>query len=177
MFQSGVGFSTIEIGLENEIVGDDIGGNTSLSDETVEGEEVGVLGLAKEGVEDGVDGEDGGAAIGVDGVSREERGLVEVVLADQLENAVVEIEAVAGEGRDGLGEFWGVGVLRDLRILGFGGLLLLGAVEGGERGFDAQAALAAAAFGGGFFRGGEGEGAAEGDEGGGCWWWVVVRLG
>lgn len=154
MFQGGVGFSTIEIGLENEIVGDDIGGNTSLGDEAVEGEEVSILGLAKEGIEDGVDGEDGGAAIGVDGVPREERGLVEVILADQLENAVVEIEAVAGEGRDGLGEFWGVGVLWDLRVLGFGGLLL-GAVEGGERGFDAQAALAAAAFGGSFFGGGE----------------------
>lgn len=157
MFQGGVGFSTIEIGLENEIVGDDIGGNTSLGDEAVEGEEVGVLGLANEGVEDGVDGEDGGATIGVDGVPREERSLVEVVLTDQLENAVVEIESVAGEGRDGLGEFWGVWVLWDLRVLGFWGLLLLllGAVEGGERGFDAQAALAAAAFCGGFFWGGE----------------------
>jgi hypothetical protein len=53
---------------------------------------------ANEGVEDGVDGEDGGTTIGVDGVPREERSLVKVVLTDQLENAVVEIEPVAEEG-------------------------------------------------------------------------------
>lgn len=86
-----------------------------------------------------------------------ESGLVEVVLPDEGENAVVEVEAVAGERRHGLGKLGGVWVLWDLGLLGFSGLLGLGlgAVEGGERGFDAETALAAAAFCGGLFRGGE----------------------
>lgn len=75
----------------------------------------------------------------------------------------MEVEAVAGEGRDGFGELRGVRV-----YLGFWGLLLLlllVAVEGGERGFESEAALPLASFGGGFFGGGEGE-EAEGDDGG-----------
>lgn len=63
-------------------MGDDVGGDAGLVDEAVEGEEVGVPGLAEEGGHDGVAGEDGGAAVGVDGVAGEEGGLVEVVLAD-----------------------------------------------------------------------------------------------
>lgn len=63
-----------------------------------------------------------------------------------------------------------LGLLGFLRLLG---LLLLGAVEGGEWGFYAEAAFAAAALGCGFFWGGEGEG-AEGDKGGLRWWVVVV---
>lgn len=100
VFQGGVGFAAIEVGLEKEVVGDDVGDDAGLRDEAVEGEEVGVAGVAEEGGEDGVDGEDGGAAVGVDGVARVERGLVEVVGADEGEDAVVEVEAVAGEGGD-----------------------------------------------------------------------------
>lgn len=79
----------------------------------------------------------------------------------------MEGEAVAGEGGDRLGEFWGV------RVFGSVGLLLLVVglgTEGVEGGFDAEAAFAAAAFGGGFFGSGEGEGAegkGEREEGGG----------
>lgn len=88
-------------------------------------------------------------------------GLFEVVLADEREDAIVEIQAVAGESRDGFGEFWDIGVLR---FRGLGLRLLLGSVKGGEWGFDAEAALAAAALGGGFLRSGEGE-ETKGDEG------------
>lgn len=68
------------------------------------------------------------------------------------------------------GEFGVVGVEVVRWGLGFEVVLLLlvlglGAVEGGERRFDADLALAAAAFCGGFFWGGEGE-EAEGDGGG-----------
>lgn len=48
----------------------------------------------------------------------------------------MEVKAVGGEGSDAFGEFWGIRVLD-----GFRGLLMLllvgGAVERGERGFDA----------------------------------------
>lgn len=146
MFQGGVGLTAIEVGLEDEVVGDDIGGYSGLGDEAVEGEEIGVLGLAEESVEDRVDGVDGGAAVRVDGVAGEEGGLVEVIFADEGEDAVVEIEPVAGERRHGLRELGGVGVLRYLGLLGFWGLLGLGAVKGGERRFDAETTLAAASF-------------------------------
>jgi len=76
---------------------DDVGHDAGLGDEAVEGEEVRIAGLAEEGGEDGIDGEYGGAAIGVDGVARVERGLVEVIFADERENAVVQVEPVAGE--------------------------------------------------------------------------------
>lgn len=82
MFQCRVWLAAIEVGLEDEVVGDDVGDDAGLGNEAVEGEEVGVFGLAEEAVEDGVDGEDGGAAVGVDGVARVERGFVEVVFAD-----------------------------------------------------------------------------------------------
>lgn len=49
----------------------------------MEREKVRVLRLTELGVEDGVDGEDGGTAVGVNGVAGEEGGLVEVVLADE----------------------------------------------------------------------------------------------
>lgn len=82
MFEGGVGFAAIEVGLEYEVVCDDVGDHAGLRDEAMEGEEVGVAGLAEEGGEDGVDREDGGAAVGVDRVARVQRRLVEVVLAD-----------------------------------------------------------------------------------------------
>lgn len=49
----------------------------------MEREKVGVLRLTKLGVEDSVDSEDGGTAVGVNGVACEEGGLIEVVLADE----------------------------------------------------------------------------------------------
>lgn len=42
MFKSSVGFATIEVGLKYEVVSDDVGDNAGLSNEAVEGEEVGV---------------------------------------------------------------------------------------------------------------------------------------
>lgn len=118
VFESGIGFATIEVGLEDEVVGDDVGNDAGLGDEAVEGEEVSVAGLAEEGGEDGVDGENGGAAVGVDGVARVERGLVEVIVADEGENAVVQVEPVAGECRHVFGE------LRVVRVQVVRGLLL-----------------------------------------------------
>lgn len=47
--------------------------------------------MAEECCEDSVAGEDGGAAIRVDGVADEEGGLFEVVFADEGEDAVVEV--------------------------------------------------------------------------------------
>lgn len=97
MFESGIGFAAIQVGLENEVMGDDVGHDAGLGDEAVEGEEVGIAGLAEEGGEYGVDSEYGGAAVGVDGVASVERGLVEVIFADEGENAVVQVETLAGE--------------------------------------------------------------------------------
>lgn len=118
MFESGIRFAAIEVGLEDEVVGDDVRNDAGLRDEAVEGEEVGIAGLAEEGGEYGVDCEDGGAAVGVDGVACVERGLVEVIFADEGENAVVQVEAVAGECGHMFGE------LRVVRIQVVRGLLL-----------------------------------------------------
>ena len=95
MLERGVGAAAVAVRLEEEIVGGDGGRDGGLGDEPVEREEVGVARLAEQRGEDGVAGEDGGAAVGVDGVAREERRLVEVVLADERENAAVEVEALA----------------------------------------------------------------------------------
>lgn len=168
MLEGSVRLAAIEIGLEDEVVGYDIWNDAGLCDETVEGEEIGVTGLAEEGVENGVNGENGGAAIGVNGVASVECGFIEVVFADKGEDAVVKVQPVAGKGGGVFGKLrvvrvevvgWGLGL-----GIGIGGLWL-GAVQSGERGFDAELALAAAAFRGGFFRGGEGE-EAEADGGG-----------
>lgn len=71
MLERGVGLANVAVGLEEEVVGDDGGGDASLGDEAVEGEHVRVAALAEEGGQDGVAGEDGGAAVGVDGVAGE----------------------------------------------------------------------------------------------------------
>ncbi|KAK7271761.1 hypothetical protein RJT34_27923 [Clitoria ternatea] len=63
MFEGSVRFSAIEVGLEDEVVGDDVGHDAGLGDKAVEGEEIRVAGLAEQGGEDGIDGEDGGAII------------------------------------------------------------------------------------------------------------------
>lgn len=150
-----VGLAAIAVGLDEEVVGDDVGGNGGLGDEAVEREEVGVAGLAEEGGEDGVAGEDGRAAVGVDGVTDEEGGLVEIVVTDEGEDAVVEGEAVAREGGDGVGELGGV------RVLEWGGRQLLGArggvTDGVEGWLDAEATLSTAALSRGFFWRGERE--------------------
>lgn len=84
----------------------------------------------------------------------------------------MEVEAVTGNCGHVFGELGVVRVQVVGRGLGSWGLLLgllgllLGAVEGGERGLDAELALAAAALRGGFLRGGEGE-QAEGHRTGG----------
>lgn len=163
MLHRGIRSSAIEVSLEQQIISDHIGGKPSLSDESMERQEIRILRLADECVEDGVGREDRGSAVGVDRVPCEERGLIEVVLADECEDAIVQVEAIPRERGDGLRE------LRGVRVLGDGGRGLRGRrgggrpVEGGEWGLDAESALAAAALRGGFLGGGKGE-EAEGDE-------------
>lgn len=82
MFQSRVGFSTIQISLEEEIVGDDIRGNAGLSDEPVKREEIGVLGLPEQTEQNRINCKNGGATVGVDRVASKECGFFQVVLAD-----------------------------------------------------------------------------------------------
>lgn len=65
-------------------MGDNVGSHTGLRDEAVEGEEVGVSGLAKKGSHDGVAGVNGGFAIGVNGVASVKRRFIEIILANQL---------------------------------------------------------------------------------------------
>lgn len=86
-------------------------------------------------------------------MARVQRRLLEVVLAYELEDLVVEDEAAAGERGYGLGELRGVRVLR--RRGGAG--LLLRLAERRERRLDAEAALPLASLGGGLLRRGEGE--------------------
>lgn len=74
-------------------------------------EEVSVR-LAKERNKDGVAGQDSGAAVGLDGVARKEGCIVEVVLADEREDAAMEVKALGGEDGGGLEELGGVGVGR-----------------------------------------------------------------
>lgn len=110
--------------------------------------------MAKLRRHDGIAGEDGGAAVGVDRVAREKRGFLQIILADQLENAVVEVEPVPGQNRDSFGDFRSIRV----RVLRGGGarlLLLLLLAKRGNRRLDAKAALAFTALGGGLFRRGE----------------------
>lgn len=102
----------------------DIGGNACLSDEPVEGEELGIFGLPQLRSHYRIASVNGGAAIGVNGVAREERRLFEIILAYELEYAVMQVEAVAGECGDRFGKFGGVRVLRRRRR-GRAGLLLL----------------------------------------------------
>lgn len=104
-------------------MGDNICGNPSLGDEAVEGEEVGIAGLAEEGGKDRVDGENGGAAIGVNGVASEEGRFIQIVDANETEDTVVEVEAVSGESGDRFWELGGVRVMIRVRVLAGLGLL------------------------------------------------------
>lgn len=70
MLHSSVGLAAIKVSLEDEIMSDDVGDDAGLRDEAVEREKIRVARLAEERGEDGVDGENGGAAIGVDRVAR-----------------------------------------------------------------------------------------------------------
>lgn len=158
MLQRCIGLSAVKICLKNEIVSYDVGNNTSLCDKSMEGQEIGVFGLSKKSGEHGVDSEDGGAAIGVDRVASIERSFFEVVLANEREDAIVEVEAIAGECGNMFGELrivrvkvvgWGLGLR--LRLLG------LRAIKSGKGRFDAELAFATASFGGSFFGRGEGE--------------------
>lgn len=99
MLERGVRLPGITVDLENKVVGNDGGGDASLGDEAVEREEISVAILAEKGVEDSVAGEDSGATVGVDGVADEKRGLVEIVLTDEGEDAVMEVQALGGKGR------------------------------------------------------------------------------
>lgn len=136
-------------------MGDEIGDDPSLDDKSVKGEEITVARLTEEGSEDSVASEDGGAAIGVNGVASKERRFVKIILSDESENTVVEVEAIAGENVHLFGEFGSVRV----SVLGGRGalLLLLMRTDGRKGGFNAEAAFATTALGGGFFRCGERE--------------------
>lgn len=166
MLEREVGAAAVAVGLEEEVVGGDGGRDGCLRDESVEREQVGVARLAEQRGEDGVAGEDGGAAVGVDGVAREQRRLAEVVLADQREDAAVQVQALPRERRGRLRDLGRVGVRR-----GAGRpRRALRRRATGERGLHAQAALAAAALGGGV-RGrlrvvGGGRGGGEAEEAG-----------
>ena len=107
-------------------MGDDICGNPSLGYEAVEGEEVGIAGLTELGGKDAVDSENGGTAVGVDGVASEKRSFVQIIDADEAEDAVVKVEAVTGESRDGFWDLGGVRVNVLIRVLAGLGLGLLG---------------------------------------------------
>lgn len=124
VFKGGVGFAAIEIGVDEKVMGDNICGNPSLGYEAVEGEEVGIAGLTEEGGKDAVHSENGGTAVGVDGVTSEKRSFIQIVDADEAKDAIVEIEAVTGQSRDGFRDLWGVRV-RVLAGLGLLGLLLV----------------------------------------------------
>lgn len=65
-------------------MGENVGCYTSLGDEAVEGEEIGVSGVAEEGGHDGIAGEDSRAAVRVDGVASEKSRLTEIVIVNQF---------------------------------------------------------------------------------------------
>lgn len=71
MFQSGVGFTAVYVSVDEEVMGDYVSSYAGLGDKAVEREQVGVFRVAEEGGHDGVAGEDGGAAVGVDRVAGE----------------------------------------------------------------------------------------------------------
>ena len=103
-----------------------------------------------------------------------QRSFFEVILTNEREDAVVKVEAIAGESRNMLRKLGVVGVKIVGRGLGLGFCLLgLGSVEGREWRFDTELAFAAATFGGGFF----GRGEREEAEGYGRDWWPAKLVG
>lgn len=160
MLKGGVRLAAVAVDLEEEVVGDDGRDHAGLGDEAVQREHVGVAALADEGRENGVAGEDRGAAIRVDGMTDEERGLLEVILPDQFEDIVVELEPLAGERRRRLGELGSIGISRSRvpRVRNpLGRWRRLRVADRGDGRLDAQAALAATALGRSLLRCGEGE--------------------
>lgn len=115
MFKSGFGFSAVKVGLDDEVVGDNIRSNGGLGDEAMERKEIGVLGLTKKCSEDGIHREDSGTAVRVDGVASVKSGFVEIIAADEAEDMVVEVEALARDGGDSFRELWGIRVLYGFR--------------------------------------------------------------
>lgn len=144
----------------------DVGGDTCLSDEPVKRQKIGVLRLPQLRSHNGVARVNSRSTIRVNRVSRVECSLFEIIFADECQNLIVEVKAVAGESRGRFGEFGGVGVLRG------GGrrrrALLLLVAEGRQWGFDTEAALALAAFGRRLFWGCEGEEAKRDGDGRRC---------
>lgn len=100
MFHGSVSFSAVHVGGEKQVVGDNIGRDTSLSDEPVEGEKVGIPTLAELGCHDGITGVDSRTAIRIDRMTGVERRFIEVVLAYQLKNTIVEIEPISSQSRN-----------------------------------------------------------------------------
>lgn len=106
--------------------------------------------MAKLCIENGIDGEDRRATIGVNGMAGEKRSLFKIIFSNESENTVVEVKPITREGRDMLREFGSIRVLRGLRLRR---LRLRASSRGGrEWGFDAEAALPTASFGGSFLR-------------------------
>lgn len=141
---------TITMGVNEEIVGHNIGYDTRLIEEELEERDGVIVPLgAEHGGNNGIAGEDGGANAREDGVAGDGGGVVEVAGSNEGLDAVVEVEAGPGEGGGGVGETRVGGRARG------GGV----SAEGVEGWLDAEAAFAAAALGGGFLGGGEGEGA------------------
>lgn len=149
------------MGINQIIVRHNVRNNVGLIEKEVEqGNSVIVPLAAVHGGNDGIAGEDGGARVREDRVTRHRRSGVEVACAYERLDAVVEVEARTDEGGGGVWEAGRVGVAwrRRARVT----------AEGVEWGLDAETALAAAALGGGFFGGGIGEGAGGGE---------MVRIG
>lgn len=152
MLQRRIGLSAIKIRLKDEIMSYDIGYNTSLGNETMEGQKIRVFRLSKKSSEHGVDGKNRGPAIRIDGVASVERSFFEVILANKSEDAIVEVEAITRKSRN---------MFRELRIvrvqiirwrLGLRlGLLGLRAIKSRKRRFNTELAFATASFCGSFF--------------------------
>lgn len=71
--------------------------------------------MAKLCIENGIDREDGGTTIGVNGMASEKRGFFKIIFTNESENAVVKVQTIAREGGDMLREFGGIRVLWGLR--------------------------------------------------------------
>lgn len=149
MFHSGIGFTAIHIGVDDEVISDDVCRDGCLCDEAVEVKELCVFRLPETGGHHGVAGEYGRFAVGVDRVTRQQNGFLQIVFSDKFENTIMEVEAVASENRDVFWDFGGVRVW--IRARGRTRLGLGVGAEGIKRGFDPEAAFSATAFRGGVF--------------------------
>lgn len=96
-------------------------------------------------------------------MASEKRSFIQIVDPDEAEDAVVEVQSVAGKSGYRFWELGGSRVRVGIRALA--GLALLGLLvaERGQRRFDAQTAFPAAALRGSLFRGSERQ-VAEGEK-------------